>query len=49
MVEEAQVMLLCRQQIIVIKAYIVTQPCRQFKSLLLQLLVLQSSISSSRS
>lgn len=49
MVEEAQIILLSRQQIIVIKAYIVTEPCKQFKSLLWQLLVLQFCIASSRS
>ena len=48
-VEEAQIMLLSRQQAVVIKAYIVMEPCKQFKSLLQQLLILQSSIASSRS
>lgn len=38
MVEEARIILLSRQQIIVTKAYIVTEPCKQFKSLLRQLL-----------
>lgn len=47
MVEEAQIILLSRQQIIVTKAYIVTEPCKQFKSLLRQLLVLQFCIASS--
>lgn len=37
-----------RQQIIVIRASVGAEPCKQFKSLLQQLLVLQFSIACSR-